>query len=89
MVVADRADARGVIANVYQGGRGLVADPVLKRWHDGMKAGGEAATASVMEIITPQGKWMLLPAMTDQETQFDIWRDTTAVVAVHNQPGTF
>jgi len=89
MVVADHSDAMGVIANVYEGDPGLLADPVLKRWHDAMKQGGEAATAVVMEMITLQGEGKLPPAMTDQETQFDIWRDMTAIVESHNEPGTF
>jgi hypothetical protein len=54
-----------------------------------MKQGGEAATAVVMEMITLQGEGKLPPAMTDQETQFDIWRDMTEIVESHNEPGTF
>ncbi|MEQ6889022.1 DUF3604 domain-containing protein [Halomonas sp. CS7] len=89
MVVADHSDAMGVIAKVYAGDPALLADPVLKRWHDGMQEGGEAATAVVMEMITLQGEGTLPEAVTDRDTQLDIWRSMTEIVEGHDDPGTF
>ncbi len=56
MVVADHSDALGVMSGVLDGDPALMADPVLKEWNQGMNAGGAAASAVMMEIITPQGK---------------------------------
>ncbi|MGX1309419.1 hypothetical protein AB7M35_004177 [Amorphus suaedae] len=89
MVVADHSDALGVVANIYGGDPALLADPVLKGWHDGMKKGGDAATAVVMEMIILQGAGKLPAAMTDKDTQFDIWRKMTEIVESHDDPGTF
>ncbi len=56
MVVADHSDALGVVASVYEGDPAFMSDPTLKRWHDEMRKGGEAATAVVMEMITLQAR---------------------------------
>ncbi|WP_108661458.1 DUF3604 domain-containing protein [Acuticoccus kandeliae] len=89
MVVADHSDSLGVIANVYEGDPALLTDPVLKRWHDGMKQGGEAAAAVVIDMITLQGQGKLPKAVTDPNTQFDMWREMTKIVESHNDPGHF
>ncbi|RAI02521.1 hypothetical protein DLJ53_09510 [Acuticoccus sediminis] len=89
MVVADHSDSLGVITNVYDGEPALLADPVLKRWHDGMKEGGAAASAVVIEMITLQGQGKLPKAVTDKDTQFDMWRKMTEIVEGHDEPGRF
>ncbi len=66
-----------------------MSDPTLKRWHDEMRKGGEAATAVVMEMITLQGEGKIPPAMTDTTTQMDMWQSMTGIVESHNDPGTF
>jgi len=66
MMVADHSDALNVMNSVLEGAPALMADPTLKKWHQGMKAGGETASAVVMEIITLQGKGELPDALTDK-----------------------
>jgi hypothetical protein len=89
MVVADHSDAMGVVAAIAAGDPEMMKDPILKRWSEGINAGGEAASAVVMEMITAQGLGQVPPAMTDPQTQFDIWRDMTKIVESHNEPGHF
>jgi hypothetical protein len=54
-----------------------------------MNAGGAAASAVVIEIITLQSQGQLPDAMTDNDVQFDMWRAMTEIVESHNEPGTF
>ncbi|WP_172329874.1 DUF3604 domain-containing protein [Mangrovicoccus sp. HB161399] len=89
MVVADHSDALGVVASIYEGDPEMLADPVLKGWHDGMQEGGAAASAVVMEMITAQGEGRVPDAMTDPGTQMDMWQKMTGIVESHNKPGTF
>jgi hypothetical protein len=42
-----------------------------------MNAGGEKASAVVMEMITLQGQGKLPKAMTDPDVQFDMWHNST------------
>jgi hypothetical protein len=89
MVVADHSDALGVMSGVLDGDPALMADPVLKEWNQGMVAGGAAASAVMMEIIAAQSNGQLPEAMTDKDTQLDMWHRMTEIVEGHNQPGIF
>jgi hypothetical protein len=89
MMVADHSDALNVMNSVLEGAPALMADPTLKKWHQGMKAGGETASAVVMEIITLQGKGELPDALTDKSVQQDMWHAMTEIVEGHNDPGNF
>ena len=89
MVVADHSDALGVVASIYDGDPAFMSDPTLKRWHDDMRKGGEAAADVVMEMITLQGQGKVPAAMTDKTTQMDMWQKMTEIVEGHNQPGVF
>ncbi|WP_152206900.1 DUF3604 domain-containing protein [Marinobacter changyiensis] len=89
MVVTDHSDALGVMTGVLAGNPELMEDPVLKKWHEAMNAGGEKASAVVMEIITLQGQGKLPSAMSDKEVQLDMWQKMTEIVESHNDPGHF
>jgi hypothetical protein len=89
MMVADHSDSLGVMSGVLAGDPKLLADPTLKKWNKGMTAGGEAATAVVMEMITMQGEGTLPEAVTDKDVQLDMWQKMTEIVEGHNDPGTF
>ncbi|MBS0250221.1 MAG: DUF3604 domain-containing protein [Proteobacteria bacterium] len=89
MMVADHSDALGVMSGVLKGEPDLMTDPVLKKWNKGMNAGGEEASKVVIEIITLQGQGKLPKAMTNNDTQFDMWRKMTEIVERHNDPGRF
>jgi hypothetical protein len=89
MMVADHSDAMGMMSGVLAGDPVLMADPVLKRWNEGMNLGGAEASAVMMDIITLQGRGELPEAMTDEGQQLDMWRKMTEIVEGHNQPGTF
>ncbi|WP_380058955.1 DUF3604 domain-containing protein (plasmid) [Falsihalocynthiibacter sp. SS001] len=89
IVIADHSDALGIMAGVLEGDPNLLADPKLKEWSVGMNAGGEEATAVVMEMITLQGLGTLPEAVTDPNNQFDMWREMTEIIESHDDPGTF
>nr|WP_244500365.1 DUF3604 domain-containing protein [Methyloceanibacter methanicus] len=89
MMVADHSDALGVMSGVLEGDPSLLTDPKLKEWHDGMNAGGEKASAVVMEMITLQSQGKLPKAVTDPNVQFDMWHNMTEIVESHNEPGRF
>ncbi|MFV0409520.1 MAG: DUF3604 domain-containing protein [Paracoccus sp. (in: a-proteobacteria)] len=89
LMVADHSDALGSVASIYDGDPNLMSDPVLKRWHDGMHEGGEAASAVMMEMIAYQGEGKIPAAVTDAKTLLDMWHKMTGIVESHNNPGKF
>lgn len=89
MMVADHSDAMGVMSAVLDGDPAFMSDPKLKSWNQGMNAGGEAASAVVMEMITLQGQGELPDALTDNGVQHDTWKKMTEIVEMNNDPGNF
>lgn len=89
MMIAHHSDALNSINAIYDGEPELMADPILRNWHDGMREGGSAATEVLMEIITLQGLGQLPDQITSFEAQFDQWRAMTAIVERHDEPGIF
>ena len=89
MMVADHSDALNIFNGILEGDPTLMTDPQLKEWNKGMNAGGAAASAVVMDIITQQGEGTLPDAVMDSDMQFDMWRQMTEIVEGHNDPGTF
>ena len=89
MMVADHSDSLAIMNGVQAGDPKLMAVPILKRWNQGMNAGGAEATAVVMEIITLQGQGKVPAAMTDKTLQWDMWKKMTEIVERHNDPGRF
>ncbi len=89
MMVADHSDSLAIMNGVQEGDPKLMAVPTLKKWNQGMNAGGSEATAVVMEIITLQGQGKMPAAMTDKSLQWDMWKKMTEIVERHNDPGRF
>ena len=50
IAVTDHSDGMGVISELKAGNPELMADALLKRWHDMMRAGPEQAAAATMEL---------------------------------------
>jgi len=89
MMVADHSDSLAIMNGVKAGDPKLMAVPILKRWNQGMNAGGAEASAVVMEIITLQGQGKVPAALTDKSLQWDMWKKMTEIVERHNDPGRF
>ena len=51
LVNADHAEALGTMLEVYSGNAQLLSDPVVRRWHEMLNAGGEKSFEAVMEMI--------------------------------------
>jgi hypothetical protein len=64
LAVSDHSDGMGVIAELKAGNPEMMADPVLKRWHDMMRAGPEQAAAATLELIAAQSNKSLPPLVT-------------------------
>ena len=89
VMIADHSDALGVMSGVLEGDPSLMSDPTLKKWSEGMNAGGEAAAAVMMDIITLQGRGELPDAIMDTDVQMDMWHRMTEIVDSYDEPGHF
>ena len=87
VAVTDHSDAAGVIFEVRDGNPELMADPVVKRWHDMMAAGQGVQAAS--EMIIAQSNNQVPPSMKDPRLAMSIWQKNTAIMEKYNEPGRF
>ena len=87
VAVTDHSDAAGVIFEVRDGNPELMADPVIKRWHEMMASGQGVQAAS--EMIAAQSNNKVPPAMKDPRLAMSIWEKNTAIMEKYNEPGRF
>ncbi|HSQ68624.1 MAG TPA: DUF3604 domain-containing protein [Steroidobacteraceae bacterium] len=89
MAITDHSDGMGVINLIREGDPEMMSDPTLKRWHDMMNEGGEAASAAMMELIAAQSNKRLPPLIMDPKFAKSAWERTTAIAEKYNEPGRF
>jgi hypothetical protein len=93
LVVADHAEALGIMLETFKGNPKLVADPTMARWGDMMHAGGDGPGQVVREIIRAHADKQLPSVIGDPKLAGpiarSIWTAHTASVERHNDPGTF
>ena len=87
VAVTDHSDAAGVIFEVRDGNPDLMADPVIKRWHEMMASGQGVQAAS--EMIAAQSNNKVPPAMKDPRLAMSIWEKNTSIMEKYNEPGRF
>ena len=89
MVLTDHSDGMGIIDLLRKGDPEMMADPMLKRWHDMMATGQEGSKAAVMELIAAQSNKKLQPLVTDPRFAKTTWERATSIVEKYNEPGRF
>jgi len=89
VAITDHSDGMGVISELRAGNPELMADPVQKRWHDMMLAGGEEAKKATGELIAAQANKQLPAALMDPKFAKAVWERNTAIMDKYNEPGRF
>ncbi|MGR9172195.1 DUF3604 domain-containing protein [Rhizobium sp. KDH_Rht_773_N] len=89
IAVTDHSDGMGVISELKGGNPQLMADPVLKRWHDMMQQSPDAAAAATMELIKAQSNKQLPPAIMDPKFANSVWQKNNQIMEKYNDPGRF
>ena len=92
LVVTDHSDAMGAMNEIVAGNPDLMREPMLKDWHDRIKAGGDTALGATMEVIeTFAGiSGEKLPAIV-QSDEFvsSVWGRYLEAAEEYNEPGRF
>jgi hypothetical protein len=89
VAITDHSDGMGVIAEIRAGNPELMADPLQKRWHDMMLAGGDQAMKATMELIHAQSSGTLPASIKDPKFARVVWEKSTAIMEQYNEPGRF
>jgi hypothetical protein len=71
----------------------MMSDPILKRWHEAMKAGGKQAADAANEVTSRQAQGTLPKAATDPAVVGPViktvWQAYTETAEQFNEPGRF
>lgn len=90
LVVADHSDNMGMIADLYDGDKAILADPYGKKLYDGLMAGKNAEVALDLIVKFAHNK---LPAalnyLPDSAKYKETWDRILDSAEDHNDPGTF
>ncbi|HEV7317680.1 MAG TPA: DUF3604 domain-containing protein [Ensifer sp.] len=89
IAVTDHSDGMGVISELKAGNPELMADTVLKRWHDMMQQGPDTAAAATMELIKAQSNKQLPPEIMDPKFAKSVWQKSNQIMEKYNEPGHF
>ncbi len=93
LVIADHAVGLGIGQEIYDRNPVLMADPVIARWSDMIRSGGEASQTATREIITGHSAGTNPPTLSDPKLVGPIvkgiWQARGNMVERYNQPGQF
>jgi hypothetical protein len=92
LVVTDHSDAMGAMNEIVAGNPDLMREPLLKDWHDRIKAGGDTALAATMEVIETfagiSGE-KLPEILQSDEFVGSVWGRYLETAEEFNEPGRF
>ena len=89
VAITDHSDAMGVISEVQRGNPEMLVDATVRRWHDGLAKGGQAAFAVSREIIAAQASKSLPAVVTDPRWAVSVWGKSIDTMEKYNEPGRF
>ncbi len=89
VAVTDHSDGMGVISEIKAGNPEMMADATLKRWHDMLAAGSDAAMQATMELVAAQSNKQLPAAVMDPKFAKSVWEKNTEIMERYNDPGRF
>src|SRR5262245_53456018 len=89
VAISDHSDGMGIIAELRAGNPELMENPMLKKWHDMMLAGGDEAGKATMELIHAQSTATLPDVIKDPKFAKSVWEKNNDIMEKYNEPGRF
>ncbi len=94
LVISDHSDGMGLIFDLRAGTPNVLALEEGRRWHAGIKTGGEAAVEATKDLITTFAQGRFPPQLIAEygpgaEKYANVWADMVKAAETYNEPGRF
>lgn len=89
VAVTDHSDGMGTLAEVRAGNPELMREPMLKRWHDLLMAGGDGAKTVAFEMIQAQADGTVPEVAKSTRFARTVWDKHIAIQEKYYEPGRF
>lgn len=90
MVVADHSEFMGTMGAVKDGLAEVMSDPVVRAWHDNLRAGGQEAMKPYFDILDLIQRGESAPSvLTSERLIRSTWEQVIDAADEHNDPGVF
>ena len=89
LVVSDHSDGMGAMKEIIAGNPNLLKDSTVKKWHDSMRAGGDAAFEATMDVINAFSQGKVPAVVLDRTFQQTVWDEYIDTAERYNEPGRF
>jgi Protein of unknown function (DUF3604). len=94
LVITDHSDQMGMIQDVVSGEASVMKSEQAKRWHEGIKKGGNAAAETALNLIETFSQGKLDPNLIEMYSpgskKYDsIWGYMVKTADEYNEPGRF
>ena len=89
LVVTDHSDAIGAMNEIIAGNPGLMTDPIVRKWHQEIMKGGEAALTAALDVVAKFTEGKLPDILKSKDFTTNIWEKYVAAAEKYNEPGRF
>jgi hypothetical protein len=94
LVIADHSDALGLIQDLSAGAPDVIQFEQAKRWHEGLRAGGQEAVEATLDLITNFSQGTIDPGLLalyapGSGKYTSVWEDVIQAAEAHDEPGRF
>ncbi len=89
LVIADHSDGIGAMNEIVNGNPSLLADPIVRDWHNRIVQGGDEALAATMDVINSFALGTLPDVLKSKDFTRTIWDRYLKIAEQYNDPGRF
>ncbi|MCP5099305.1 MAG: DUF3604 domain-containing protein, partial [Chloroflexi bacterium] len=94
LVITDHSDQMGMVQDIIKGDKAVMATEQGKRWHEGIKKGGDAAAKTTMDLITAFSNGKMDPKLIKMyspgaDSYDSVWKYMVNTAEQYNDPGRF
>jgi hypothetical protein len=89
VVIADHSDGMGIFDLLRKGDPAVVVDEQTRGWHEGIRAGGQAAVEAALDVITTFSQGRTPFPTNSPELSRPVWDECIEMAERYNDPGQF